>query len=287
MKKKHALTVFVSPGSVVASERSGQQSQEQLLIFLGQEIDSDLHRNFCLENSNGKCCSACVCVCVFGSLTEFLANSDEYVYKLADNLLDAITNGEHSKTLKQNESVSIDRHVWTDLCYCWVRLLRIQQDQLAQLFFFFLPVQQVEKATSTQGDKNEMEVSLYKSVQWSTASVPPESHYTVRAETDIKFLTRNISVCYVTWNRSCSPSSVLDVMFGRSSRCAVVRCTAWVIALHLVCGFFISFCRYGWPLQMATASTSCENKARGLPFSCDPSTHGKNISPQSAAVLLV
>uniref|UniRef100_A0A671WMN0 Bromodomain containing 7 n=1 Tax=Sparus aurata TaxID=8175 RepID=A0A671WMN0_SPAAU len=57
------------------------------------------------------------------SLTEFLANSDEYVYKLADNLLDAITNGEHSKTLKQNES-------------------------------------QVEKATSTQGDKNEMEVSL-------------------------------------------------------------------------------------------------------------------------------
>lgn len=227
-------------------------------------------------------------VCVFGSLTEFLANSDEYVYKLADNLLDAITNGEHSKTLKQNEPVSIDCHVLTDLCYCWVRLLRIQQDQLAQLFFvFFLPVQQVEKATSTQGDKNEMEVSLYKSVQWSTASVPPESHYTVRAETDIKFLTRNISVCYVTWNRSCSPSSVLDVMFGRSSRCAIVRCTAWVIALHLVCGFFISFCRYGWPLQMATASTSCENKARGLPFSCDPSTHGKNISPQSAAVLLV
>lgn len=284
MKKKHALTVFVSPGSVVASERSGQQSQEQLLIFLGQEIDSDLHRSFCLENSNGKCCSACVCVCVFGSLTEFLANSDEYVYKLADNLLDAITNGEHSKTLKQNESVSIDCHVLTDLCYCWVRLLRIQQDQLV---FFFLPVQQVEKATSTQGDKNEMEVSLYKSVQWSTASVPPESHYTVRAETDIKFLTRNISVCYVTWNRSCSPSSVLDVMFGRSSRCAIVRCTAWVIALHLMCGFFISFCRYGWPLQMATASTSCENKARGLPFSCDPSTHGKNISPQSAAVLLV
>uniref|UniRef100_A0A671WKJ0 Bromodomain containing 7 n=1 Tax=Sparus aurata TaxID=8175 RepID=A0A671WKJ0_SPAAU len=49
------------------------------------------------------------------SLTEFLANSDEYVYKLADNLLDAITNGEHSKTLKQNESVSIDCHVLTDL----------------------------------------------------------------------------------------------------------------------------------------------------------------------------
>ncbi|KAK2853539.1 hypothetical protein Q5P01_006200 [Channa striata] len=35
------------------------------------------------------------------SLSDFLAKSDEYVYKLADNLLDAVTNGEHSKTLKE------------------------------------------------------------------------------------------------------------------------------------------------------------------------------------------
>ncbi|XP_076604191.1 bromodomain-containing protein 7 isoform X2 [Chaetodon auriga] len=35
------------------------------------------------------------------SLSESLAKSDEYVYKLADNLLDALTNGEHSKTLKE------------------------------------------------------------------------------------------------------------------------------------------------------------------------------------------
>ncbi|XP_073320264.1 bromodomain-containing protein 7 isoform X2 [Pagrus major] len=56
------------------------------------------------------------------SLSEFLANSDEYVYKLADNLLDAITNGEHSKTLKETEP-------------------------------------QVEKAKNTQGDKNEKEVA--------------------------------------------------------------------------------------------------------------------------------
>lgn len=34
------------------------------------------------------------------SLSEFLAKSDEYVYKMADNMLDAITNGEHSKSLK-------------------------------------------------------------------------------------------------------------------------------------------------------------------------------------------
>ncbi|XP_023131587.1 bromodomain-containing protein 7 isoform X1 [Amphiprion ocellaris] len=37
------------------------------------------------------------------SLSEFLAKSDEYVYKLADNLLDAMTNGEHSRVLKETE----------------------------------------------------------------------------------------------------------------------------------------------------------------------------------------
>ncbi|XP_008291630.1 bromodomain-containing protein 7 [Stegastes partitus] len=37
------------------------------------------------------------------SLSEFLAKSDGYVYKLADNLLDAMTNGEHSRALKDTE----------------------------------------------------------------------------------------------------------------------------------------------------------------------------------------
>ncbi|XP_077419037.1 bromodomain-containing protein 7 isoform X4 [Vanacampus margaritifer] len=37
------------------------------------------------------------------SLSEFLSKSDEYVYKMADNLLDAMTNGEHSKKLKETE----------------------------------------------------------------------------------------------------------------------------------------------------------------------------------------
>ncbi|KAI4829819.1 hypothetical protein KUCAC02_001484 [Chaenocephalus aceratus] len=37
------------------------------------------------------------------SLKDFLAKSDEYVYKMADNLLDALTNGEHSKSLKGNQ----------------------------------------------------------------------------------------------------------------------------------------------------------------------------------------
>uniref|UniRef100_A0A3P8XLJ3 Bromo domain-containing protein n=1 Tax=Esox lucius TaxID=8010 RepID=A0A3P8XLJ3_ESOLU len=35
------------------------------------------------------------------SLSEFLSKSEEHMYKLADNLLDALTNGEHSKTLKE------------------------------------------------------------------------------------------------------------------------------------------------------------------------------------------
>uniref|UniRef100_A0A672G367 Bromo domain-containing protein n=1 Tax=Salarias fasciatus TaxID=181472 RepID=A0A672G367_SALFA len=39
------------------------------------------------------------------SLSEFLAKPDEYMYKLADNLLDAMTNGEHSRTLKEAEPV--------------------------------------------------------------------------------------------------------------------------------------------------------------------------------------
>ncbi|XP_028256910.1 bromodomain-containing protein 7 isoform X2 [Parambassis ranga] len=38
-------------------------------------------------------------------LSEFLAKTDEYVYKQADNLLDAMTNGEHSKTLKEKDPV--------------------------------------------------------------------------------------------------------------------------------------------------------------------------------------
>ncbi|XP_026149100.1 bromodomain-containing protein 7 [Mastacembelus armatus] len=59
------------------------------------------------------------------SLTEFLAKSDEYVYKLADNLLDAMTNGEHSKTLKETET-------------------------------------EVEEPTDTKEDKDDMEVSESK-----------------------------------------------------------------------------------------------------------------------------
>ncbi|XP_068609729.1 bromodomain-containing protein 7 [Brachionichthys hirsutus] len=39
------------------------------------------------------------------SMSEFLATSHEYVYKLADNLLDAMTNGEHSKSLKETAPV--------------------------------------------------------------------------------------------------------------------------------------------------------------------------------------
>ncbi|MED6270750.1 hypothetical protein CHARACLAT_013457, partial [Characodon lateralis] len=37
------------------------------------------------------------------SLSEFLDKSDEYVYKMGDSLLDAMTNGEHSRCLKETE----------------------------------------------------------------------------------------------------------------------------------------------------------------------------------------
>ncbi|KAK9542429.1 hypothetical protein VZT92_000294 [Zoarces viviparus] len=48
------------------------------------------------------------------SLLKFLAKSDEYVYKLADNVLDAMTNGEHSKTLKEAVPVEDDTDAQTD-----------------------------------------------------------------------------------------------------------------------------------------------------------------------------
>ncbi|MEQ2294869.1 hypothetical protein AMECASPLE_008235 [Ameca splendens] len=37
------------------------------------------------------------------SLSEFLDKSNEYVYKMGDSLLDAMTNGEHSRCLKETE----------------------------------------------------------------------------------------------------------------------------------------------------------------------------------------
>ncbi|XP_038138539.1 bromodomain-containing protein 7 [Cyprinodon tularosa] len=40
------------------------------------------------------------------SLLEFLAKADEYVYKMGDSLLDAMTNGEHSRRLKETEPES-------------------------------------------------------------------------------------------------------------------------------------------------------------------------------------
>ncbi|XP_016886266.1 bromodomain-containing protein 7 isoform X2 [Cynoglossus semilaevis] len=42
------------------------------------------------------------------SLSDFLDKSDEYVYKMADNLLDAMTKGEHSKTLMEAQSQAQD-----------------------------------------------------------------------------------------------------------------------------------------------------------------------------------
>ena len=51
-------------------------------------------------------------VCVSGSL------SDEYIYKLADNLLDAMTNGEHSKSLKETQPVSSRRRVLAEVRRC-------------------------------------------------------------------------------------------------------------------------------------------------------------------------
>lgn len=39
------------------------------------------------------------------SITDYLAKSEEHMSRLADNILDALTRGEHSKQLKETETV--------------------------------------------------------------------------------------------------------------------------------------------------------------------------------------
>ncbi|XP_056134885.1 bromodomain-containing protein 7 isoform X1 [Lampris incognitus] len=58
--------------------------------------DSDLIYSFYGEESSHQSSE---------SVSDFLAKSEEYTYKLADNLLDAMTNGEHSKTFKDTQQV--------------------------------------------------------------------------------------------------------------------------------------------------------------------------------------
>uniref|UniRef100_A0A3B4D2L2 Bromo domain-containing protein n=1 Tax=Pygocentrus nattereri TaxID=42514 RepID=A0A3B4D2L2_PYGNA len=41
------------------------------------------------------------------TIADFLAKSEEHMTRLADNILDALTNGEHSKQLKENEAVRV------------------------------------------------------------------------------------------------------------------------------------------------------------------------------------
>lgn len=49
----------------------------------------------------------CICrVCVWQiSITDFLAKSEEHMSRLADNILDSLTNGEHSRHLKETKAV--------------------------------------------------------------------------------------------------------------------------------------------------------------------------------------
>uniref|UniRef100_A0AAR2KSM4 Bromo domain-containing protein n=1 Tax=Pygocentrus nattereri TaxID=42514 RepID=A0AAR2KSM4_PYGNA len=43
------------------------------------------------------------------TIADFLAKSEEHMTRLADNILDALTNGEHSKQLKENEAVRFQK----------------------------------------------------------------------------------------------------------------------------------------------------------------------------------
>lgn len=92
-------------------------------------------------------------ICVINSLPEFLAKSDEYVYKLADNLIDALTNGEHSKTLKETEPVSKYSPAAKN-----IQAVTIVNKNVF-LFFFSLPFkQQMVEERNSQMAKNDTEV---------------------------------------------------------------------------------------------------------------------------------
>uniref|UniRef100_A0A8C6T1N0 Bromodomain containing 7 n=1 Tax=Neogobius melanostomus TaxID=47308 RepID=A0A8C6T1N0_9GOBI len=64
------------------------------------------------------------------SLSEFLIKSDEYVYKMADNILDAMTNGEHSKSLKDTAPQQVN--VWL-LCTFYVLHIQRKLDETTKL----------------------------------------------------------------------------------------------------------------------------------------------------------
>lgn len=93
------------------------------------------------------------------SLPEFLAKSDEYVYKLADNLLDALTNGEHSKTLQETQPVS-------KCSVATKKQLKLEPLEIKKVLnfplFFLSFKQQVER--NSQEAKKDTEVKLYNSV---------------------------------------------------------------------------------------------------------------------------
>uniref|UniRef100_A0A8C4IMU3 Bromodomain containing 7 n=1 Tax=Dicentrarchus labrax TaxID=13489 RepID=A0A8C4IMU3_DICLA len=79
------------------------------------------------------------------SLSEFLAKSDEYVYKLADNLLDAMTNGEHSKTLKETEPVKFGEAPVFSLSARWLREALHFQQKLDETTKLLCDLQEAQK----------------------------------------------------------------------------------------------------------------------------------------------
>jgi len=89
---------------------------------------------------------------LFSSLLKFLAKSDEYVYRLADDVLDAVTNGEHSRSLKAAEPVSTGPTTQS-------RDGNVRDERLSCCS---MSVQQVEEGANSQEDSSDMEVSRWQ-----------------------------------------------------------------------------------------------------------------------------
>uniref|UniRef100_A0A8C4Z3Y4 Bromodomain containing 7 n=1 Tax=Gadus morhua TaxID=8049 RepID=A0A8C4Z3Y4_GADMO len=76
------------------------------------------------------------------SMSEFLSRSEEYTYKLADNLLDAMTRGEHSRSLAGTERVSTG---FASSVVVWSSCAQLFQEKLDETTLLLRELQEAQR----------------------------------------------------------------------------------------------------------------------------------------------
>lgn len=156
-------------------------------------------------NTKGCFSPCCCCNSVFVSLSEFLAKSDEYVYRMGDGLLDAMTNGEHSKS-QEPEQVSTYGDVSNDPVW-----LCSQMSFIAQLKSEY----QVKKSRCVPRPAGGGASKYTRGQEWHGGEKVNKSG----AECQICLVLRDKQLLYI---RFCTPVQIeMDIMFimGNISKC--------------------------------------------------------------------